>query len=135
MKTIQEHVITIFKEIPENEEKENLMNEIISNLNEKVRDLMKNGKEEEDAINKAIVDFGDIGDIKNEFFDKNEIKKKGNAGLQLGFSIWGSLLIIALLVFCNLYLTPRIIWWVYPVFGVLWWPLAMFFQWLKSRSN
>lgn len=40
--------------------------EIIQNLEEKVFYLMEQGKEEDDAINKAIVEFGDIEDLRNE---------------------------------------------------------------------
>ena len=66
MKTIDEHVEALFREIPESDRKETLKNEIIENLNEKVKDLIEQGKTEEDAVNKAIVELGDIGDIREE---------------------------------------------------------------------
>lgn len=68
--------------------------EIIQNLEEKVFYLMDQGKEEEDAINKAIVEFGDIGDLKQELGVK-EPEKKNMSRLNLEFSLWGSGLIIA----------------------------------------
>ena len=62
---------------------------------------MKQGKSEEDAINKAIVEFGDMEEIKKELGgDRSEKKEK--ARIQLGFSICGSVLIIALALFINL---------------------------------
>ena len=70
--------------------------EIIENLEEKVFYLMEQGKEQEDAINKAIVEFGDIEDLKQELGVK-EPAKKNMAKLNLEFSIWGSALIIAFL--------------------------------------
>ena len=134
MKTIDEHVEALFREIPESDRKETLKNEIIENLNEKVKDLIEQGKTEEDAVNKAIVEFGDIGDIREELRAQQQLPlKRSNAGHHLGFSIVGSLLIIALLLFTNIYITPGFAWSVFPIFGVLWWPLAAFFHWKKIR--
>jgi hypothetical protein len=136
MKNIEQYVDNLFNEIPESEQKNQLRNEIVENLQEKVTDLIAEGKSEEDAINKAIVEFGDISDIKNELMSQLTLTaKKSTAGLKLGFSICGSLLIIALFVFANVYYTPKTIWCPYPIFVVLWWPLAMFFHWLKMRRK
>ncbi|HEX3027678.1 MAG TPA: permease prefix domain 1-containing protein [Clostridia bacterium] len=132
MKQIQEHVEWLFRDVPDGERKSQLMQEIEQNLEEKVKDLRTQGKSEEDALNKAFVDFGDIDEIKAEL----KTGRRGNDGsLALGFSIWGSVLIIALVVFINFYYTPHVIWFVYPTFGVLWWPLALFFHWLKKRGE
>jgi hypothetical protein len=136
MKTIQEHVDALFREIPDSERKEALKREIVENLQEKVSDLIAQGKAEEDAINRAIVEFGDISDIRDELRVQQELPlRKNSAGLQLGFSIIGSLLIIGLVLFINLYVTPGFLWCIFPIFGVLWWPLAMFFRWIKFRRQ
>lgn len=66
MITIKEYVDRMFNNVPVNENTESIKQEIMQNLEERVRDLMENGKEEEDAVNKAIVDFGDFDEIKNE---------------------------------------------------------------------
>ncbi|MFC4618723.1 permease prefix domain 1-containing protein [Camelliibacillus cellulosilyticus] len=132
MKKIKNHVDELFKGIPKSAEKEAIKQDIIENLEEKVYDLMAQGKEEEDAINKAIVDFGDIDEIKRELSAKKPVKKKMTK-LDLAFSIWGSVLIIALFLFINFYYTPHIIWFVYPTFAVLWWPLSMFYRWLRLK--
>jgi hypothetical protein len=135
MKTIQEHVDALFREIPDSERKESLKREITQNLNEKVADLMAQGKAEEDAINRAIVEFGDIGDIREELRTQQQLPiKKTGAGLHLGFSLAGSLLIIGLVLFINLYITPGFLWCIFPIFGVLWWPLAAFFRWLRFKK-
>jgi hypothetical protein len=135
MKTIQEHVDALFREIPDSERKESLKREIVENLQEKVNDLMAQGKAEEDAINRAIVEFGDISDIRDELRTQQQFpRQKSNAGLQLGYSIVGSLLIIALVLFINLYITPGFLWCIFPIFGVLWWPLTMFFRWIRFRQ-
>lgn len=138
MNTIEEHVHRLFKDIPESERKDELMREITLNLNEKVSDLIVQGKAQEDAVNKAIVDFGDIRDIRAELMGgpvEKEYRKVKNAKLNLEFSIWGSILIIALCLFMNFYYTPRVIWFVYPTFGVLWWPLSMSYHLLKKKRE
>lgn len=132
MKKLKNHVDELFKDVPESEEKTAIMQEVVENLEEKVWDLMAQGKEEEDAINKAIVDFGDIEEIKKELGSKQPVAKDTKK-LNLSFSIWGSLLIIALFIFINFYYTPGTIWFVYPTFAVLWWPLAMYFSWQRSK--
>lgn len=136
MKTIQEHVDSLFRDIPDSERKEALKREIVANLQEKVSDLIAQGKEEEDAINRAIVEFGDISDIRDELRNQQLLPlKKSSAGIQLGFSIVGSLLITGMVTFINMYITPGFLWCVFPIFGVMWWPLAMFFRWLKYRKQ
>lgn len=135
MKTVREHVDALFREIPDSERKEALKREIVENLTEKVNDLMAQGKEEEDAINRAIVEFGDISDIRDELRTQQLLPiQRSGAGLQLGYSIVGSLLIIGLVLFINLYITPGFLWCVFPVFGVLWWPLTQFFRWIRFRK-
>lgn len=133
---IKDHVEELFKNVPDSEEKNTLKQEIFQNLEEKVYDLMEQGKEEEDAINKAIVEFGNVEELTSELGiskPKNKDKKRAKAKNNLSFSIWGSLLIIGLMIFINFYHSPSTIWFVYPTFAVLWWPLAMFYQWLKWK--
>ncbi len=133
MKKIEIYVDELFKKIPQSQQKENIVKDIKQNLEEKVLDLMSQGKSEEDAINKAIVDFGDIEDIKMEL-GSNQSKKIEQARIQLGFSICGTVLITALFIFINFNYTPDIIWFVYPTFAVLWWPLFMLYRWLGLRQ-
>lgn len=123
----------LFKDIPESDEKKTIVQEIVVNLEEKVQDLMAEGIEEEDAINRVIIEFGDVDEIKLELMQKTFPPKKNMSKVNLGFSIWGSLLIIALFVFANFYYTPHEIWFVYPTFVVLWWPLSMLFVWMRSK--
>lgn len=131
---IEQYVDGLFNELPDSERKSQLRNEIVQNLKDKVADLMAQGKAEEDAVNKAIVEFGDVGEIKAELTAQKP-PTKGSPGLALGFSLWGSALIIALVVFVNLTYSPGVIWFVYPVFAVLWWPLALFYRWLSKRRK
>ncbi|WP_026907380.1 permease prefix domain 1-containing protein [Paucisalibacillus globulus] len=140
MKKLTQHVNDLFKDIPASERKEVVMQEVLQNLEEKVWDLMEHGKEEEDAINKAIVEFGDIDELKNELGVSPEASERQpsmlkNRKLNLEYSIWGSVLIIGLFTFINFYYTPEIIWFVYPTFAVLWWPLSMYYRWLKVKRG
>lgn len=136
MKKIQDYINKVFKYIPKSKDKEKMIQEITQNLEDKVEDLIELGNNEEDAINKAIIEFGDAEDIKKEFLPNNNferiLKKVQN---RLFFSIIGTILVIGLFLFINLYYIPDHIWFVYPVFIVLWWPLAEFFNWLNKRNK
>jgi hypothetical protein len=131
MNRIEEYVYKSFREIPDSERKAQLTQDIISDMEEKVADLMAAGKAEEDAVNKAIIEFGDISDLKAELAPAT--KAHNSHGLGLAYSVVGSILIILLVVFINFYYTPRVIWCVYPIFAVLWWPLTMLFVYLRRR--
>lgn len=135
MKKLKNYIDDLFKDFPINEETQKIKTEIIQNLEEKVSYLIENGKSEEDAINKTIVEFGDIEELKENFGTLNtEIKsKKKSALLNLQFSLYGSGLIIALFLFINFYYTPKSIWVIYPIFGILWWPLTMYFNWKRKK--
>lgn len=145
MITIREYVERLFRNVPDSEESRNMKQEIILNLQEKVADLIESGKTEEDAINKAIVDFGDFEEIRTALAvdpvhesetrglsAKEKYRRTTNA---LMFSIFGSAIIIGLMIFINFYYSPGTIWFVYPLFAVIWWPLALFFTWLNRRSK
>lgn len=138
MKKIQEHVERLFKDIPDSGRKSELMLEIMQNLEEKVLDLVELGKTEEDAVNKVLVEFSDIEEIKEELgaglvTGADGLRRNNKQWLNFSFSVWGALLIIGLCVFVNLYYTPEAIWFIYPVFAVLWWPLAMYYVWRRKQ--
>src|SRR5690349_21201369 len=104
MKKIQHHVDRLFRDLPETEEIIQVKEEIILDLQEKAQDLIIQGKTEEDAINKTIVDFGDIDEIKAELQQtpvQSSHTKKKHTRLNLWFSVWGSGLFIALMWFMN----------------------------------
>lgn len=134
MRRIYEFVEKLFDDVPETERSEQVKEEIMQDMEEKVYDLMHDGKSQEDAINKVIIEFGDFDEIKEELKIGGS-KKLGFAKLNLGFSIWGSILIIALMVFINFYYTPKVIWFIYPTFAVLWWPLAMFYYLNRKKEE
>ncbi len=131
MNKIEEYVNRLLRDFPDSERKTQLTQDFIQDMEEMVSDYIENGKTEEDAINKAIVEFGDIDDLKAELMPAVKTPEKNALGL--AFSVVGSILIILLVLFVNSYYTPRVIWCIYPIFAVLWWPLAMLFSYLKHR--
>lgn len=135
MNEIERHLQKLFAEVPEGKRKEEIMQEIAQNLNEKVSDLVEKGQTREQAIQKAIDDFGDIDDLKEEFAGTARLAKQKRISLSLAFSVWGSILITALFLFINFYYTPGVIWFVYPVFAVMWWPMSLFFCWSQHKSH
>ena len=52
-----------------------------------------------------------------------------------GYSMAGALLTSALLLAVNLMLSPGVLWAVFPIFALMWWPLSMyFFQYRKAKA-
>ena len=135
MNEIEKHINKLFEGIPESNRKKETMQEIIQNLNEKVSDLIKNGQSMEQALKKTVDDFGDIDDLKKELAGSAKYARSKKIGLSLAFSIWGAILITALFLFVNFYYTPNIIWFVYPLFAVIWWPMTMFFHWIHNKND
>jgi hypothetical protein len=135
MNKIDVHINRLFQDIPDSGRKDEIIEEIKQNLSEKVADLVSQGQTEDEAVKKAIDDFGDIGDIKEELVSSVQLSQSRNLGLLLAFSIWGGILITALFIFINFYYTPQNIWCVYPIFGVIWWPMSIFFHWLHKRTG
>lgn len=135
MNNIENKIEKLFKDVPDCKRKKEVLQEIKQNLNEKVDDLISQGMSENEAVEKTIDDFGDIHEIRKELVSSAKLTESKNTFLSLAFSIWGGLLITALVVFINLYYTPRNIWFVYPVFAVAWWPMSMYFHWLHKKTD
>ncbi|BBN98912.1 permease prefix domain 1-containing protein [Sporolactobacillus terrae] len=135
MKRLNMYLDKLFEDLPSSEQTVKVKEEITRDLEEKVADLIEEGKTEEDAVNKVIVEFGDIEEIKREMdLPQNTFNRKRElARINFSFSIWGSALIIALVVFINFYYTPHIIWFIYPAFAISWWPLSMFYHLRRKR--
>lgn len=51
------------------------------------------------------------------------------------FSISGSLLLISFFIVVNAVSTPDTIWAVFPIFSVVWWPLALYYFLYKKRRH
>ncbi|MBC1457299.1 permease prefix domain 1-containing protein [Listeria newyorkensis] len=136
MITIKKHVEQLFADIPVTEESLFMKEEILHGLEDKVDILMAQGKSEDDAINKAIVELGDLTDLRMELAEARVKPPKSYlAWTHFQFSLVGSALIIGLLLFINIYYTPTVLWVVFPAFAIVWWPLAMYFRCLRVQGE
>lgn len=135
---IRDYVEEIFHSVPDSPEKRSLLDEMILDAEEKAADLMAAGKAEEDAVNKALVELGDLSEIKLSLLgvqpapNKRTMRRYRNALL---YAVCGSALVIALMLFINFYYSPGAIWFVYPTFAILWWPLSMLLYYMNHREG
>ena len=56
-------------------------------------------------------------------------------GQSLAFAVCGAGLSAAFFIWLNFATTPQVIWAVYPIFAVLWWPLAIYYFVYKPRKR
>jgi hypothetical protein len=138
MKSIKNFVKNTFKDVPK-EIREEVVSSVSETLVEKVEDLIESGLNEQEAIDKAVIEFGSVEDY-FEQVDKRARREKRIKTIKhyrndLIFSSTGALIIIGILIFSNLYYTPSIIWFVIPMLAVLWWPLAVLYNLLNKREN
>ncbi|MFA9466621.1 MAG: permease prefix domain 1-containing protein [Velocimicrobium sp.] len=118
--------------MPESERKNEIVQEIIQNLNEKISDLISKGLTKEQAIKKAVDDFGNIDDLKKELTDSARIANSKKTGLSLAFSVCSFVIVMGLTLFINIYYTSKVIWFVYPV---LMWPLSIYYFVYSYRKS
>jgi len=50
------------------------------------------------------------------------------------FATAGSILTVSMFIFTNIVTTPNEIWAVYPIFGLLWWPLSVYYYVFKNKK-
>lgn len=138
MKRIKNFVKHTFKDIPK-EGKEETIKSVVEVLTEKVEDLIEKGFSQQDAIDKAVIEFGTVEDyfqnFKKRAKKKRRIKTLNHYKNDLLFSVVGSLIIIAIVLFINLQYAPSTLWFVIPAVAVLWWPLAILYNLLNKREN
>jgi len=139
MKQIRNFVKNTFKNYPK-DERDKLIESITEMLIEKVEDLMDKGLEEQAAIDKALMEFGTIEDYEDK---PKKMKRKLQVQKTIRhyrndiiFSVVGSLFIIGMLVFTDLYYTSTsVLWFVVPALAVLWWPLATVYRYLNKKVS
>ena len=139
MKQIKNFVKNTFKNYPK-EERDQLIKSITEMLIEKVEDLMEKGYTEQDAIDKAVMEFGTVEDyeekpkkMKRKLQVEKTIRHYRNDML---FSLLGSLIIIGMLLFTNLTFTPEwALWFVLPALAVLWWPLSTLYRYMNKKAS
>jgi hypothetical protein len=138
MKRIINFVEHTFKVVPK-EQRDKLVEQVTMTLKEKVEDLIDQGYSLDEAIDKTVLEFGNV----NDYFPKEELESAFAKKIKtithyrndLLFSVLGSIIIIGMLIFTNLTYTGDIIWFVLPSLAVLWWPLALLYRYLNHKER
>ncbi|MBN2605077.1 MAG: hypothetical protein JXR62_04550 [Bacilli bacterium] len=138
MNQIRNFVKNTFKDVPK-DRREDIVNSVTESLIEKVEDLVEKGLPEQQAIDQTVLEFGTVEDYFVNYQKKAKREKRQKTIMHyrndLLLSIFGSLIIIGMLIFANLYYMPNIIWFVIPSIAVLWWPLAVLYNLLNKKEN
>lgn len=139
MKRLENFVKNTFKNYPK-DDRDRLIISITEMLSEKVEDLMEKGFNEQEAIDKAVLEFGTLEDYEDN--PKKVVRRMKTRRTikhykyDIFFSVGGSLIIIGMLIFVDLqYTTTEVIWFVIPALAVLWWPLATIYRYLLKRET
>lgn len=139
MKQIENFVKNIFKKIPKDSQRDEIVNNVTISLIEKVEDLMEVGLSEQEAIDKTVIEFGTVEDY---FVNYNKrIKKEKRSKTikhyrnDLMFSVVSSVLIVAILATVNFSYTPDNLWFFVPSIAVLWWPLVLLYRLMNKRGD
>ncbi|WP_042352358.1 hypothetical protein [Bacillus massiliigorillae] len=104
MQELKHQIDELFKDFPDSEETKVKKQAFEANCKELLANQMKKEK-------------------------RNYMKK-----IHFGYSVCGSVLIISFFLFINMYYSPSVIWFVYPTFAVLWWPLTIYFYVHKNKN-
>ena len=139
MKQLENFVKNTFRNYPK-EDRDQLIESITEMLTEKVEDLIEKGYSEQDAIDKAVMEFGTLEDYEDKPRKVARKLKTRKTVKQykydIFFSVGGSLIIIGMLIFVDLqYTSTKVIWFVLPALAVLWWPLATIYRYLLKKET
>lgn len=138
MTKLREYVERLFKREPHQKE---TVEQIIEMLQEKVDDLVDAGLEEDEAIDRAILEFGDYEDYYIPTLEKEKrrykrLKTMHHYRNDLLFAGLATLIIIGMLVLLNvLYIDQFGPWSIFPSLALLFWPLSLLYKWLNRRSG
>ena len=139
MKQIENFVKNVFKVIPKDYKKDEIIESVTLSLNEKVEDLIETGLNETDAIDKTVMEFGTVEDYFVDFNKKakkeRRIKTINHYKNDLMFSVLGTIIIIGILATINFTYTTDKLWFFIPSIAVLWWPLALLYRLLNKRGD
>ena len=135
MNSIKKFVTRLLKGLLNEEDKKELIEILTTSLEEKVDDLVEEGKTREEAIETSIEEFGDVDDVLNafpEFERKKEIVKKRRN--QVIFSTCSYFIITALTIYINFEFLPGKLWFIFVAIGLLFWPLVMLYLYMSVRK-
>ncbi len=133
---VKQFIEKIFKKYPDTIEKKEICERLITTLEEKVDDLVQDGKTKEEATNIAIAEFGDAKDFMTEYEKEESIKIKSKKLLNaFYYSLMGTALSNALILFIGLYYLKDNYWWIIALIAIWWWPITMLYAYLNYRSK
>lgn len=137
MNNIKRFVTKLLKDYFSDEDKKELIEVMTTSLEEKVDDLVEQGKTREEAIETSINEFGDTDDVlkafpKTQKLKDNMVKKRRNIFM---FSSFAYLIITGLAIYINLTFLVGYNWFVIIAIGLLFWPLVMLYLYLGVRKQ
>lgn len=141
MKKIEQFVKRLFKKQPSTEENKETIQVLIEMLIEKVEDLEEQGLSQEEAIDKTIIEFGELDDFYHPQMDKEKRRYKRQKTVNhyrndLLFSAISSVLIIGIIIFVNVqYFWEYGPWFIVPTLGILFWPLSLLYKLLNKKGD
>ena len=59
----------------------------------------------------------------------------GPRKMYFGMSVCAAIVTIAFFIIVNHMTSPHTIWFVYPAFGILWWPLSMYYYKVRKKKD
>jgi hypothetical protein len=139
MKQIINFVKNTFKDLPKSQGRDEIVLLVTETLLEKVEDLVETGMEEQEAIDKAVLEFGSVEDYL-ERIEKEEKKEHRRKTLthyknDVLFSLVSTVIIIGVLAYINLYWFNGTLWFIVPALGMLFWPLSVLYHLLNKRAT
>ena len=138
MKQIINFVKNTFKDFPKDSRDEIILN-VTESLMEKVEDLIDSGLDEQTAIDKAVLEFGNVEDYLEKAAKKEKREKRlktiSHYRNDLLFSSVATAIIIGILAFANLNYGEQPLWFVIPALALLFWPLSVLRSLLNKKGS
>jgi len=136
MNNIKKFVTRLLKGLFNDEDKQELIEILTTSLEEKVDDLVEQGKSRDEAIEKSIEEFGSTEDVLEAFpdFHRNKQKAIHKRRNQVWFSVGSYLIITGLVVYINFTFLPGKLWFIFIAIGLLFWPLVMLYLYISVRK-
>ena len=85
MKIIYNYVETMFINSPQTAELQQIKEDILANMEDRYRELLAEGKNENEAVGEVIKDFGDIDEILESMNLSNSLNKTQQKKSQIPF--------------------------------------------------
>ncbi|MDD4183948.1 MAG: permease prefix domain 1-containing protein [Candidatus Izemoplasmatales bacterium] len=138
MNKIKSFVTRLLKGMFNDQDKRELIEILTRSLEEKVDDLVEAGTPVQEAIKRSINEFGSSDDVLDAFPDKEKLRSKKIKSRfnKLIFALAAYLIVCALVLFVNYLFIDFFAnyWWSGIVaIGALFWPLSMFYAYLKAK--